>query len=198
MTNNMRLSSLLPVRDFPLAASVAVCGMALLWASGYPPAEWPAVVAVFYAAFRVGLMLVMGALGYAAKLLAGYGRQVLRRHGVELPPDAPGHSALRRGRVLLVAVIIVLTTFTLSAAIGIAASGLAIGWLEITPLAPAFHWAAWGLLGCGAICLLLLLGAPALLFLAADARIRIRVSAARLALALLPEIQAGIPSTRGK
>lgn len=201
MTNDkMKLSGLLPVRDFPLAASVAVFGMALLWASGHPPEEWPAVVAAFYIGFRLGLALVMGALGYAAKLLAGYGRRVLRRHGVELPPDAPGRSASRQGRVLLIAASIVLTAFPLSAAIGIAASGLAIGWLEITPLAPAFHWAAWGLLGCGLACLLLLLGAPALVFLAADARIRIRVSEARLtaALSLLPEIQAGIPAARGK
>ena len=105
---------------------------------------------------------------------------------------------MSRGRVLLVAVIIVLTAFPLAAAIGIAASGLAVGWLAITPLAPAFHLAAWGLLACGLACLLLLLGAPALVFLAADARIRIKVSEARLALALLPEIQAGIPSARGK
>ena len=200
MTNKMKLSNLLPVRDFPLAASVAVCGMALLWASGQPPEEWPAIVAVFYLAFRLGLTLVMGALGYAAKLLAGYGRQVLRRHGFELTPDAPGRSALSRGRVLLVAVIIVLTAFPLSAAIGIAASGLAIGWLAITPLSPAFQWAAWGLLACGLACLLLLLGAPALVFLTADARIRIRVSEARLAavISILPEIQAGLPAVRGK
>lgn len=195
----MKLSKLLPVRDFPLAAAVAVAGIVFLGVSGHPPEEWPAIVVVFYMAFRVSLAGVMGLLTYSAKLLAAYGRRVLRRHGVELPPVAPEDPALRKVRVWLIAGIIV-TVFSISAGLGIVAGDLAVAWLEITPLSPAFHWAAWGLLGCGSAGLLLLLGAPAMVFLAADARIRIRVSDARLAAALsiLPEIQAGIPPVRNK
>ena len=195
----MKLSKLLPVRDFPLAASVAVAGIVFLGVSGHPPEEWPAIVVVFYMAFRVSLAGVMGLLTYSAKLLAAYGRRVLRRHGVELPPVAPEDPALRKVRLWLIAGII-LTIFSIPAGLGIVAGGLAVAWLEITPLAPAFQWAAWGLLGCGAVCLMLLLGTPAMVFLLADARIQIRGSEARLAsaLSILPEIQAGIPPARNK
>lgn len=194
-----KLYKLLPVRDFPMAAVVATGGVGFLWVSGHPPEEWPAIVVVFYVTFRLSLTGVVGLLAHSAKLLAAYGKRVLRRHGMELPPVAPEHSVSRRVRVWLITVI-VLTVLSISAGFGIAAIGLASVWLGITPLASAFYGAAWGMLGCGAGGLMLLLGAPALVFFVADVRIRIRVSEGRLAsaLALLPEIQAGIPPGRNR
>ena len=192
-----KLLQLLPVRDFPLAVAVAVIVIVSLGLAGHPPEEWPAIVMVFYLAFRLSLTLVVGLLAYAARFLAGYGERVLRRHGVDVSRDESEDAGSRRVRLWLVAAI-VSTVFSVSVGVGIFVSMLAIGWLEITPLASAFRLASWSLLGYGAVGLLLMLGAPTLVFLVADARIR--VSDARLASAfsLLPEIQAGIPSARNR
>lgn len=192
-----RLFQLLPVRDFPLAAAVAVVSMVFLWLAGQPAEEWPALIMAFYMVLRVSLMVVLWLLAQAARFLAGYGERVLRRHGVDVSRDESEDVGSRHVRLWLVAAI-VSTVFSVSVGVGISVGLLAVGWLEITPLAAAFRLASWGLLAYGAAGLLLMLGAPALVFLVADARIR--VSDARLASAfsLLPEIQAGIPSARNK
>lgn len=197
MIDKPEIRRLLPAAEVKLALVIGAAGLASLWVAGHPVEEWSAAAVVLYLAVRAAIAVVIGLIAVAAKALAGYGRRVLRRHGIEIPGDVPADSVSLRARVLL-AVLILLAVVLTAAGGGIFASIPAMAWLEITPLAPAFHWAAWGLLGCGAICLLLLLGAPALVFLAADARIR--VSEARLTevLSILPEIQAGLPSARGK
>ena len=197
MINKPEIKKMLPSGEIKLAAVILAAGFLSLWASGHPVEEWSAVVVVFYVAFRLGLTAVMGLLACAAKLLAGYGQRVLQRHGVEVSGNDVAGSVYRRGRLWLIAVI-VSTVAAVAAGAGIPASILAIGWLDITPLSPAFRLASWGLLGYGAAGLMLMLGAPALVFLVAHARIRVSDSRLTSAFSLLPEIQAGIPSARNK
>ena len=196
-----KLSKLLPVRDFPLAVAVAVLAMAFLGLAGHPPEEWPAIVAVFYIAFRLGLTAVMGLLACAAKLLAGYGKQVLRQHGVEISEDRSAKSDSGRGRAWLAAAIVSVVISTTVGG-GIFACKLAIAWLGITPLSPVFFLVGWGFWMYGAFTLALMFIAPAMLFCVADIRVRIRIrpSEAMLtsALSLPLKIQAGIPSARNK
>ena len=199
MIDKPEIKRLLPAAEVKLAFVIVAAGLASLWAAGHPVEEWSAAAVVLYLAIRIAIAVVVGLISMAVKILAGYGKRVLRRHGVEIPGDIPADAVSLRVRALIAALILLAVALT-STAGGIFASIPAMAWLEITPLASAFQWAAWGLLGCGAVCLLLLLGAPALVFLLADARIRIRVSDARLAkaLSILPEIQAGIPPARNK
>ena len=199
MIDKPEIKRLLPAAEVKLAFVIVAAGLASLWAAGHPVEEWSAAAVVLYLSIRIAIAVVVGLISIAAKILAAYGKRVLRRQGVEIPGDTPADSVHLKVRALL-AVLILLTVVLTSAGGGIVASIPAMTWLEITPLSPAFQWAAWGLLGCGSAGLLLLLGAPALVFLAADARIRIRVSEARLAevLSILPEIQAGIPPARNK
>jgi hypothetical protein len=188
---------LMSVEDFLLATAIASAGMLSLWAAGHPVEEWPTVVVVLYASTRLAMMVVTGLLACLAGLLADYGERVLQRHGIEVSDDVPADSVPRSTRAWLV-VAIVSTVFSLAVGVGIAVNTLAVGWLGITPLAPAFSLAASGLLLYGGAMLGLLLGAPATLFFVADARIV--VSEARLAsvLSMLPEIKAGIPSAGRK
>ena len=199
MIDKPEIKRLLPAAEVKLAFVIVTAGLASLWAAGHPVEEWSAAAVVLYLAIRIAIAVVVGLISIAAKILAAYGKRVLRRHGVEIPGDTPADGVSLRARALIAALIL-LTVVLTSAGGGIFASIPAMTWLEITPLSPAFQWAAWALLGCGSAGLLLLLGAPAAVFLAADARIRIRVSEARLAAALsiLPEIQAGIPPARNK
>lgn len=199
MIDKPEIKRLLPAAEVKLAFVIVAAGLVSLWAAGHPVEEWSAAAVVLYIAIRIAIAVVVGLISVAAKILAGYGKRVLRRHEVEIPGDIPADAVSLRVRALI-AVLTLLAVALTSAAGGIFASLPAMAWLEITPLSPAFQWAAWVLLGCGAACTLLLLGAPALVFLAADARIRIRVSDARLAeaLSILPEIQAGIPPARNK
>lgn len=199
MIDKPEIKRLLPAAEVKLAFVIVAAALASLWAAGHPVEEWSAAAVVLYLAIRIAIAAVVGLISIAAKILAAYGKRVLRRHGVEIPGDTPADGVSLRARALI-AGLILLTVVLTSAGGGIVASIPAMAWLEITPLASAFHWAAWVLLGCGSAGLLLLLGAPAMVFLAADARIRIRVSEARLAAALsiLPEIQAGIPPARNK
>ena len=203
MIDKPEIRRILPAAEVKLALVIGAAGLVSLWAAGHPVEEWAAAAVVLYLAIRAAIAVVIGLIAVAAKALAGYGRRVLRRHGIEIPDDAPADSVSLKVRVLL-GVLILLAVVLTAAGGGIFASIPAMDWFEITPLAPAFHWAAWGLLGGGLVSLALLLGAPALVFLAADARIRIRVSEAKLAaaLSLIPEIQAGIaagrPAVRGK
>ena len=199
MIDKPEIKRLLPAAEVKLAFVIVTAGLASLWAAGHPVEEWSAAAVVLYLAIRIAIAVVVGLISIAAKILAAYGKRVLRRQGVEIPGDTPADAVSLRARALI-AGLILLTVVLTSAGGGIFASIPAMAWLEITPLSPAFHWAAWALLGCGSAGLLLLLGAPAMVFVAADARIRIRVSEARLAAALsiLPEIQAGIPPARNK
>ena len=197
MIDGTEIKRIMPAREIKLAAVIVVAGFLSLWAAGHPVEEWSAVVVVFYMASRLGLAAVMGLLAYAAKLLAGYGERVLRRHGVEVSESRAADSDSRRARGWLIAAVLSVVA-SVSLGVGVVAGGFAIGWLEITPLPSVFRLAAWGLLGYGAAWLLLLLGLPALLFRVADARIRVSEATLTSALSLPLKIQAGIPSARNK
>jgi hypothetical protein len=183
---------LMSVEDFLLATAIASAGMLSLWAAGHPVEEWPTVVVVLYASTRLAMMVVTGLLACLAGLLADYGERVLQRHGIEVPDDVPTDSVPRSTRAWLV-ITIVSTVFSLAVGVGILVSALAVGWLEITPLAPAFLLAAWGLLLFGLTGLLLMLVVPTLLFVMADAPAEVRLASVY---SILPEIQAGIPLER--
>lgn len=198
-TGQFGLSAVLPAGEVKLALVVSSAGMASLWAAGHPVEEWAAAAVVLYLTIRAAIAVVVGVVSMAARILAGYGKRVLRRHGIEPPGDAPADSVSLKIRVLLAALIIMAVALT-SVGVGIFGSFLAMDWMGIPPLPTVFFRVAWGFWIPGTFLLALMFIAPALAFLAADARIRVRVSDARLAaaLALLPEIQAGIPSARGK
>lgn len=164
----MMSENLNPTREFKIAAAYTALALLLLWAIGHPVREWTAIAIVLYIALRLTRVVIAGAVAYAARRLAGYGRRVLHKYGVPPPDDRADGPAARHSKTVLTAVLATLVMFSTGAGL---TAGFQIALMYgLSPFPSYLHWTAGALLATGALGVAAALGVPAFVFAMADIR----------------------------
>ncbi len=154
-------------KDIKLAFSYALFWISVLFLTGYPTGEWPAVVALMYATLWLSREVVGLLLGHTAKHLARYGRKALRKSGFAVPVN-PVQETARYYRWLIRAIALAGTELAFGVAL---TTGLqAAAMYDLSPFPSYLHWAAWTLFALGGVGLLIAYGIPALVFAMANFR----------------------------
>ncbi len=151
-----------PIRVLISASPAALVMLPLLWATGYPPEEWPFVSGIF-ALSLIGSRTLTGYTALlAAKWVHRYARSVAAKLGIEL--EQPENQAPRsgRGRMIMLGITSLLATASWGLALYILA--LVMAQTGMAPIGTHFSTIALTTLAAGGAGFTLIIGALAGLF----------------------------------